>query len=201
MTGKPEIRAEARRRLRSLSMEERALAEAEVTRLVWTVPEVAAARTLMLFADLPEEVSTDAIAAQALHAGIALVYPRVRMETRAMTLHRVTAPDQLAPASYGIREPDPALTEIVDPAEIEAVLVPGLAWDRRGGRLGRGAGYYDRLFAHDAWRGFRCGVFFAFQEVPAVPTEPWDVPLHAVVTEREVWRGGVGLTIRPAAGD
>jgi len=82
-----------------------------------------------------------------------------------------------------------ALTEIVDPAEIEAVLVPGLAWDRRGGRLGRGAGYYDRLFAHEAWRGFRCGVFFGFQEVPAVPTEPWDVPLHAVVTDREVWRG------------
>ncbi|HEU4452541.1 MAG TPA: 5-formyltetrahydrofolate cyclo-ligase [Longimicrobium sp.] len=189
MTTKREIRAEARSRLRSLPNEERAVAEEEIARRVWTVPEVAAARTLLLFADLPEEVSTDAIASEALHAGIAIVYPRVQVDTRTMTLHRVTAADQLAPASYGIREPDPARTALVDPAEIEAVLVPGLAWDRRGGRLGRGAGYYDRLFAHEAWRGFRCGVFFAFQEVPAVPTEPWDIPLHAVVTDREVWRG------------
>ena len=180
MTTKQEIRAEARFRLRSLPNEERAVAEEEIARRVWTVPEVAAARTLLLFADLPEEVSTDAIA---------IVYPRVQPETRTMTLHRVTVADQLAPASYGIREPDPARTTLVDPAENEAVLVPGLAWDRRGGRLGRGAGYYDRLFAHEAWRGFRCGVFFAFQEVSAVPAEPWDVPLHAVVTDREVWRG------------
>jgi 5-formyltetrahydrofolate cyclo-ligase len=73
--------------------------------------------------------------------------------------------------------------------EVDAALVPGLGWDRSGGRIGRGAGYYDRLFADPEWRGFRCGLFFAAQEADVLPTDPWDAPLDAVVTEREVWRG------------
>lgn len=56
------------------------------------------------------------------------------------------------------------------------------------GGLGRGAGYYDRLLAHPEWRGFRCGLFFAAQETPSVPHEPWDIRLDAIVTEREVVR-------------
>lgn len=188
MTAKPEIRAQARRLLRALPPDERAAANAEIARRVWSVPEVAAARTLLLFADLPEEVSTDAVAAEALRRGVTLAYPRVQPETREMTLHHVTSLDQLTPASYGIREPDVERAPLVSPFDVDAVLVPGLAWDRSGGRLGRGAGYYDRLFAHEAWRGFRCGIFFAFQEVEMIPVEPWDVPLQAVVTEREVWR-------------
>jgi 5-formyltetrahydrofolate cyclo-ligase len=70
---------------------------------------------------------------------------------------------------------------------VDAALVPGLAWDRDGRRLGRGAGYYDRLLASPGWRAFRCGVFFAGQEVARVPVEAWDVRLDAVVTEA---RGG-----------
>ena len=190
MVTKGELRAEAKRRLRALSDEERAQAEARLDGRVWEVPEVAGAGTLLVFADLPEEVSTDALALEGLRRGITIVYPRTEHETRTMTLHRVTSLDQLRTGRFGIREPVPELCPMVEPEAIDAVLVPGLAWDRRGGRLGRGAGYYDRLFGHAAWRGFRCGIFFAFQEVDQVPTEPWDVPLQAVVTDREVWRVG-----------
>ena len=189
MTTKAELRAEARRLLRALSADEREIAEIEIDRRIWTVPEIAAARTLLLFADLPEEVTTDRIAVDALGRGVALVYPRTLPGTRDMTLHRVRALDELRSGQYGIREPDPERCPAVPLSEVDAALVPGLAWDRRGGRLGRGAGYYDRLFADPAWRAFRCGIFFAFQEVDAIPAESWDVPLQAVVTEREVWRG------------
>jgi 5-formyltetrahydrofolate cyclo-ligase len=185
---KAELRAEARRRLRALSVDAKASAQAEIGRRVWEVPEVAAARTLLLFADLPEEVSTDAIAAEALRRGVTVVYPRTFPETRGMTLHRVASLDHLRTGSYGIREPEVERCPEVAEASIDAALVPGLAWDRRGSRLGRGAGYYDRLFGNAAWRGFRCGIFFALQEVESIPTEPWDLPLDAVVTEREVWR-------------
>lgn len=184
---KEEIRREARRLLRALAPDTRAAAAAEIERRVWTVPEVAGAGTLLLFADLPEEVSTDGMAAEALRRGVRLGYPRTVSGSRTMTLHHVPALDRLLPGRYGIREPDDACAEI--PAgEVDAALVPGLAWDRRGARLGRGAGYYDRLFGGPLWRGFRCGIFFSFQEVPAVPTDAWDVPLQAAVTEREVWR-------------
>ena len=186
---KAELRAEAHRRLRALDAAARASAEAEIGRRVWEVPEVAAARTLLLFADLPEEVRTDAIAADALRRGVTVVYPRTIPATREMTLHRVATLVELRTGSYGIREPDVERCPEVAEATIDAALVPGLAWDRRGSRLGRGAGYYDRLFGNAAWRGFRCGIFFSFQELDAIPTEPWDLPLDAVVTEREVWRG------------
>jgi 5-formyltetrahydrofolate cyclo-ligase len=186
---KQELRAEARRRLRALDAAVRREAEAEIARRVWTVPPVAAARTLLLFADLPEEVHTDTIAAEARRRGIAVVYPLTLPGTREMTLHRVDHPADLRTGNYGIREPDPERSPTVDPAEVDAALVPGLAWDRAGNRLGRGAGYYDRMFARPSWRGFRCGIFFSGQEADAVPCEPWDLPLEAVVTEREVWRG------------
>ncbi|HEU4559408.1 MAG TPA: 5-formyltetrahydrofolate cyclo-ligase [Longimicrobium sp.] len=186
---KQELRGEARRRLRALDPATRAEAEAEIARRVWTVPEVAAARTLLLFADLPEEVHTDTIAAEALRRGVTLVYPLTRLDDRSMTLHRVTSLAELRTGNYGIREPAADLP-MIDPAEVDAALVPGLAWDRAGNRLGRGAGYYDRMFARPDWRGFRCGIFFAHQEADTIPAEDWDLPLDAVVTEREVWGRG-----------
>jgi 5-formyltetrahydrofolate cyclo-ligase len=185
---KAELRAEARRRLRALDASARAAAEAEIGRRVWELPEVASARTLLLFADLPEEVPTDAIAAEALRRGLTVVYPRTIPATRGMTLHRVDSLGDLRTGSYGIREPEVERCPEVAEASVDAALVPGLAWDRRGNRLGRGAGYYDRLFGNAAWRGFRCGIFFSLQEAESIPVEPWDLPLDAVVTEREVWR-------------
>ena len=185
---KDELRREARLRMRGLLPGQRAAAESEIARLVWTVPEIAAARTLLLYAHLPAEVSTDAIALEAMTRGVHVVFPRVLSETRALDLHTVAEPESLRIGAYGIREPDPERCARVPVEAVDAVLVPGLAWDRRGGRLGRGAGYYDRLFAAPGWRGFRCGVFYCVQEAPHVPTDPWDVPLDAVVTEGGVMR-------------
>jgi 5-formyltetrahydrofolate cyclo-ligase len=184
---KDEQRREVRARLRAMDAEARQAASAEIARLVWTVPAVAEARVLLLYADLPGEVETGLIAGEAARRGIVVTYPRCLPETREMALHRVDGTDQLLPGAYGIREPDALVCPLVSAGEVDAVVVPGLAWDRAGGRLGRGAGYYDRLFALPQWRGFRCGVFFAAQELPAVSADPWDAPLHAVATEREVW--------------
>lgn len=187
---KAAARGEARTRVRALDLDARRAASERIASLVWTVPEVASARVLLLYAALPGEVETDAIAEEAARRGVVVTYPRCLPETREMALHRVAHSDELRPGAYGIREPDADACPLVTTDEIDVALVPGLAWDRTGGRLGRGAGYYDRLFAVPAWRGFRCGLFFAAQELAALPADPWDVPLHAVVTEREVWRGG-----------
>lgn len=182
---KDALRARARATLRALAPDVRAAAEDEIARGVWTVPEIAGARTLLLYASLPEEVATDAIAEEARRRGIVLVYPRC-LEDRTMALHAVSSADTLRPGRYGIREPDVDACPIRRIEEVDAALIPGLAWDRAGHRLGRGAGYYDRMLADPAWRGFRCGLFFAVQEAPAIPHDAWDVRLDAVVTEREV---------------
>jgi 5-formyltetrahydrofolate cyclo-ligase len=187
MTTKDELRGRMRAVLRSLAPEERRAAEAEIARRIWTVPEIAGARTLLLYASLPEEAGTDAVAEEARRRGIVLVYPRC-LADRSMTLHAVDSADALRPGRYGIREPDADACPVRRVEEVDAALIPGLAWDRAGHRLGRGAGYYDRLLADTRWRGFRCGFFFAAQEADAVPHDAHDVPLHAVVTDREVVR-------------
>ena len=192
---KDQLRREARERLRALDAEARARASVEAARLVWTVPEVAAAQVILLYAHLPGEVETDAIAREAAGRGVVVTYPRCLPEAREMALHRVGGEGELLPGAYGIREPDALVCPLISAEEVDCAIVPGLAWDRAGRRLGRGAGYYDRLFALPRWRAFRCGLFFAAQEFPAVPTEPWDAPMHAIVTEREVWRAP------PAASD
>jgi 5-formyltetrahydrofolate cyclo-ligase len=184
-------RREARARLADLSPEARAAAEAAIARRVWEVQEIAGARTLLLYASLPGEVGTDALAEEARRRGIVLVYPRC-LEERRMSLHVVRSPEALRPGRYGIREPDPDACPVREVAAVDAALIPGLAWDRAGGRLGRGAGYYDRMLADPAWRGFRCGLFFAAQEASSLTVDPWDAPLHAIVTEREIVRTTAG---------
>lgn len=184
---KGELREAVRARLLGLPRGVRENAAAAIERNAWTVPEIAGARVLLVYASLPSEAPTDRIAAEARRRGVVVTYPRCLAETREMVIHRVESGEELGNGAYGIREPliDCPLVPL---EEIDAALVPGLAWDRSGGRLGRGAGFYDRLFADPRWRGFRCGVFFAAQEVESVPTDPWDAPLDAVVTESSVWR-------------
>ena len=93
--------------------------------------------------------------------------------------------DPLVPGPYGIAQPHPQAPEI-EPA---AILTPLVGFDRAGRRLGQGGGFYDRAFARHA-TARRIGLAWSVQEVATVPTEDWDLPLDAIVTERE-W-------IRPA---
>jgi len=188
---KSRLRREARIRVREIlrGEGERERAEAEIARRLVRLPELAVARVVLLYAALPGEVPTDVVAAEIRRKGIGLVYPRCLPVGRTMTLHHVASDADLEPSGrYGIREPL-EICPVVEVGDIDLALVPGLAWDRSGHRLGRGAGYYDRLLGSPEWRGFRCGLFFAAQEVDSIPADPWDAPLDAIVTEEEIWRG------------
>lgn len=98
--------------------------------------------------------------------------------------------DALVRNRYDIPEPDLAPSSQLSPRNLDAVLVPLLAFDRQGRRLGWGGGYYDRSFDFllDRPRPARplmIGVGYAFQECAALPSEPWDVPLDLIVTEQQ----------------
>lgn len=186
MTTKSLLRAGIRDRLRSLSPETRAALGLRIEQRVWSLPQIDSARTLLLYASMPSEVPTDAIAAEARRRHKRIVYPRCLPETTELTLHEVDIPDRLTVSnSYGVREPAPDCP-LIDLADIDIAFIPGLAWDRRGNRLGRGAGYYDRLLADPAWRALRCGLFFSIQEVPTIPEDIWDQKLNHAVTETEI---------------
>lgn len=97
--------------------------------------------------------------------------------------HRWQPGDSLKSGAYGILEPDPELPEI-DPEAVDLILVPAVACDDRGYRLGYGGGYYDRLFSLPQWAAKpSIGIVFEFARVPNLPIEPWDKSLNAICTE------------------
>ena len=102
-----------------------------------------------------------------------------------MTACRIDRFDELASGHYGIREPKADFIRPVPRGEIEAVVIPAVAFDRRGYRVGYGGGYYDR-FLPEARQAARIGVAFARHIVPAVPAAPHDVTVDRIVTEEGI---------------
>jgi 5-formyltetrahydrofolate cyclo-ligase len=85
--------------------------------------------------------------------------------------------------NYGISEPHPD-APIIDPSEVDLILVPSVACDRQGYRLGYGGGYYDRLLGSPEWANKpTVGIVFDFAYLPQLPVEIWDKPLQAIATE------------------
>ena len=187
MESKAELRRMLRTRLAAMSIEEREAATGRIARAIWSLPEMDKARNVLAYASLSTEVGTDGLLAEAWRRGMRVVLPRCGPGDERMTLHRTEGAEKLSVGRYGIREPADGC-ETVPTGEVDLALVPGLGWDRDRWRLGRGAGYYDRLLGSPDWRGLTIGLFYAAQEVEKVPRDPWDVPLDLIVTEREVVR-------------
>lgn len=126
------------------------------------------------------ELDVTSLVATALDAGKQVALPRV-LGPGAMAFLRYRQGAELVPNRFGILEPD-AQSEPLPAQTLDLIVVPGLAFDRLGNRLGTGHGYYDRAMAH-APDSFLVGIAFAFQLVEQVPTGVHDLPMHAVATE------------------
>src|SRR5512140_2635888 len=127
------------------------------------------------------EVETTRIDAFARGMGLVVAYPRVIAKQRLLAFHAVTL-DELAPARFGLREPNAAAPGIAV-TDIAAFLVPGLAFDRSGGRIGWGRGHYDATFAAASPSALRVGLAYERQLIDQVAREPHDVALHIIITE------------------
>ena len=135
-------------------------------------------KTIAVYSALPGEVDLSELVKR--HVDRSWVYPRVAGNT--LTLHVVRNPAaELVPGAFGILEPSPTLSKI-EVVKIDAFLCPGLAFDGRGGRLGRGRGYYDRLLTEARPGTLKVGVCFANQIVSDTYQEPHDVRMDVVIS-------------------
>jgi 5-formyltetrahydrofolate cyclo-ligase len=180
---KAALRDRMRRLRRSLSPQERArLGELAGARLLG-LPELARAPTVALFSSFGSEVPTASILDHLVNAQpprrVLLPY----MHDRTMHLSVVADSTELVATEYGPHEP--AHPVAVDPREIDAVIVPGLAFDRAGFRLGYGGGNYDRLMEALRDDAIRIGFCFHAQVVKEVPHGPADSPVDLIVTDSE----------------
>ena len=146
-----------------------------------------AGRIAALYCALAGEVPTGRIRSAYLAAGARLYYPRVTGRgTLAFYPHREGDGWETGP--YGIPEPPNPAGVAPRLSGWDIVVVPGLAFDRRGNRLGHGLGYYDRFLGTLPESVPRVGLAWASQRIPDVPVDAWDVPVHALVTEEGVIR-------------
>ena len=137
----------------------------------------------MFYIATPHEVDTKPLILEALGEGSKVIVPYVNRKTDSlMPIQMHDFGRDLSPGSYGILEPQPDLVGPFDLNHLDLVLVPGIAFDRRGHRLGRGKGYYDR-FLKTLPPHVKCfGLAFDFQIVKSVPTDEFDMSVDRIIT-------------------
>ncbi len=177
------IRAELRSRIRQLTERQRAEASAVICRIfisenVWPGTEVAAC-----YIPMPSEVDTSMIVEHCHREGITVLVPYFEQKEHDYSLCVLERGQRLIVKQYGIREP--AAPRYRRPfSSVDTMLVPGLGFDRRGNRLGRGGGVYDRILCQT--RARTVGLAFHCQLLDNVPIEAHDRPVQQVITERGI---------------
>jgi 5-formyltetrahydrofolate cyclo-ligase len=157
------------------------------------LPAYAAAKTVMWYVDAGSEVRTRHTLPEALTHGKRVVVPYCIVETNELELFHLEDVSELVEGAYKILEPREDLRKlpgkILQPEELDLVMVPGTAFDARGGRMGQGKGYYDRLLARARKDAPLVALAFECQMFPEIPVDAHDVYMDLVITEVGVYSG------------
>ena len=154
---------------------------ADVIERVRTLPVYRHAASVMTYMSFDTELDTHGFFDSLLRDGKMATLPRIDRTTKQLSVHRVSGPVDLVSGVWGIQEPRADLP-VVPISDIDMVLMPGVAFDRQGNRLGYGAGFYDRLLSTAGRRPVRVVAAFDEQVVDAVPHDETDQCIHLLVT-------------------
>lgn len=184
---KKELRQKTRRMLESMPQAEMAEKSSLAMDLLTGTSEYARSEIVMVYLSLPTEIDTTGVVLRAWQDHKRVLAPRISWEQRRMMPTEIRSlTSDLVETSMGLREPvsgPPIPISLID-----MVIVPGLAFDEVGNRLGRGRGFYDRFLAHPEFDGVTCGFSFEDQVLKEVPAEPLDRPVSMLVTNKRVRR-------------
>ena len=170
-------------RRRTLSAEERRVSGHLIQKEFVALPEFAAARVVALYSSIGGEVETGEVMESALKDGKAVLFPVVCGDH--LRFVKVSDPADMAKGAFGIAEP--CLTgEGYPPDSADLIVIPGVAFDCAGKRIGFGKGYYDRALHHLEGSGKLIGFCYDFQLVDEIVAEPHDVAVDVIITEKRV---------------
>ena len=181
-------RTELRQRLADIGEGRQRSAAAEIDRLLRERLGDRLAEGVLAFHPLPDEPDLRPLLQHLLGLGHLICLPGVDWEKKTMTPLRLESLDGTRRGRHGVIEPEPRTP--IDAGELSLVLVPGLGFDRRGRRLGRGGGFYDRFLADCPPQVLPVGVAFDDQLVERVETGPHDIPLPMVITDTGIIEPG-----------
>jgi 5-formyltetrahydrofolate cyclo-ligase len=157
-----------------------------------SLPEYATAQTVMFYIDVRSEVRTRHDLQLALESGKTIVVPWCNAAGE-LELFRLSSMEELELGMYRILEPKQELRGLpekqVDVAELDLIMVPGVAFDRRGGRMGHGKGYYDKLLQHARPDTPLVALAFECQLFEEIPVAGHDIFMDRIITELQVYQG------------
>lgn len=170
---------------KGLSGEQRASLSAAITDELMKLDEVGKARAVMVYMHTPEEVYTDELIHRLLTAGKRIILPYCRTASRDLGIAEVTdIGAQTAEGRFGIREPVADIRDNFLKSDIQLVICPGVAFDKQGGRIGRGKGYYDNFLREISGRVPSIGIAYSCQlSEETFPFDYHDVPVSQIITE------------------
>jgi len=187
---KASLRQELKSSRESLSPAQREAAAMAAEAKIIHLPEWQNAKVVCLYASFQGELPTTQLLQNLLRSDKRCVLPKVNSEGQP-ELYEIKSFQDLELSSLEILEPKINCPRI-NPTQIDFFLVPGIGFDRRGNRLGHGAGFYDRLLAQASPRAYFLGYGYDFQVVDAIPHEAHDMVMHAMATPSQI------IYIKPA---
>jgi len=180
---KEQIRKEILRKL-NIQAREKALKKSHIIKeKLFSLPEFKKSKFVMLYASKSNEVNTEDIINEALKMGKRVALPRCTSQRGIVPKEIRNTHTDLEKGIYGIRQPRKYQRNL-EPRKINLVVVPGVAFDKKNRRLGRGKGYYDRFLKKLPRDKISVGLAFDFQIVQNLPEDSHDIPVSKVITDR-----------------
>ena len=180
------VRQNMRRRRNAMSLDDVLNLSRSVEDRLFTCKDFSVCQNIMFSLSFGNEVRTDEMIKRSLKDGKQVYVPRLITRERRLEVCEITDMDQeFELGSYDIREPSGSNSKVVSPSKVDAVIAPGLAFDRSGARIGFGGGYFDWLFKHLPDEALRLGVAYEFQVVDSIPQNSWDEKVQMIFTESD----------------
>ena len=183
---KANIRREMIARRNSISREEIMEKSAVIQKRVLELPIYQESKTIGLYASFNNEVSTSILFDKALEDGKKVLFPYIRKADRELAFLPVHGLDELELGQFGIMTPPFGEGKEDYIGDIELLVIPGVSYDLKGGRIGYGGGFYDKTLHKLAKLPFILALAYEFQVLDELPMLPHDIRVNAVVTERRV---------------
>ena len=178
---KEQIRKEILEKLNKQAREEALKISEVIKKKLFSLPEFKKAQFVMLYASKDKEVDMDTMIDEALEMGKRVALPRCTSQRTIVSKEITDRRKDLEKGTYGIREPRKRQKN-AQLEDIDLIVVPGIAFDRKNRRLGRGEGYYDRFLKKFPRGKPSVGLAFAFQIVENLPVDSHDMPVSKVIT-------------------
>jgi 5-formyltetrahydrofolate cyclo-ligase len=170
----------------SLSAQEIKQSEILIMNNLMKLNQFILSQNIFCYLSFRSEVPTKGLIEYCQQQGKKVYIPVCVNETKEMIISRYDSDIELAASNYGVLEPTSETIKIADRNILDTAIMPGAVFDRRGYRIGYGAGYYDKFFAHTNKQIFKIALAFSFQIVEDVPKDDFDIPVDCIVTDKGI---------------